>query len=82
MNCARLRDRIVLITGSTSGIELGLARVFTREGENLVLHGPGVPQEMQGSRDKIAALALCLCTEHARSITGATILIDGGWTAR
>jgi 3-hydroxybutyrate dehydrogenase len=32
--------------------------------------------------EEVAALALFLCGEHARSITGAAIPIDGGWTAR
>jgi 3-hydroxybutyrate dehydrogenase len=31
---------------------------------------------------EVAALAVFLCTDHARSITGASIPIDGGWTAR
>jgi 3-hydroxybutyrate dehydrogenase len=32
--------------------------------------------------EEIAALAVFLCSESARSITGASIPIDGGWTAR
>ena len=32
--------------------------------------------------DEVAQLAVFLCREHARSITGAAIAIDGGWTAR
>jgi 3-hydroxybutyrate dehydrogenase len=32
--------------------------------------------------EEIADLALFLCSESARSITGASIPIDGGWTAR
>lgn len=32
--------------------------------------------------DEVAALALFLCGDLARSITGAAIAIDGGWTAR
>jgi len=32
--------------------------------------------------DEIAGLALFLCSEHGRSITGAALSIDGGWTAR
>lgn len=32
--------------------------------------------------EEIAALAVFLCGEQARSITGAAIPIDGGWTAR
>jgi 3-hydroxybutyrate dehydrogenase len=30
----------------------------------------------------VAALAVFLCGESARSITGTAIAIDGGWTAR
>lgn len=32
--------------------------------------------------DEIAGLALFLCSEYGRSITGAALSIDGGWTAR
>ncbi|WP_438479374.1 3-hydroxybutyrate dehydrogenase [Oleiharenicola lentus] len=32
--------------------------------------------------EEIAAVALFLCSESARSITGTAISIDGGWTAR
>ncbi|MDX3806193.1 3-hydroxybutyrate dehydrogenase [Bosea thiooxidans] len=31
--------------------------------------------------EQVAALAVFLCTEGAKSITGATLPIDGGWTA-
>ena len=31
--------------------------------------------------DQVAALALFLCSEEARSITGANLSMDGGWTA-
>jgi len=32
--------------------------------------------------EEVAALALFLCSEQARSITGAAIPVDGGWSAR
>jgi 3-hydroxybutyrate dehydrogenase len=32
--------------------------------------------------EEVAQLVVFLCSEHARSITGAAIPIDGGWTAR
>ncbi|VAW22848.1 D-beta-hydroxybutyrate dehydrogenase, partial [hydrothermal vent metagenome] len=32
--------------------------------------------------EEVAALALYLCSNMARSITGTSIAIDGGWTAR
>jgi 3-hydroxybutyrate dehydrogenase len=31
--------------------------------------------------EEIGALALFLCREEARSITGANLSVDGGWTA-
>ena len=31
--------------------------------------------------EEVAALAVYLCREEARSITGANYSIDGGWTA-
>ncbi|SFO94852.1 3-hydroxybutyrate dehydrogenase [Amycolatopsis arida] len=31
--------------------------------------------------DEVAALVLWLCGEHARSLTGASLPVDGGWTA-
>lgn len=34
------------------------------------------------SADDIAAMTLFLCGDHATSITGAALSIDGGWTAR
>ena len=31
---------------------------------------------------QVAALIVFLCTEGARSITGAVLAMDGGWTAQ
>ena len=31
--------------------------------------------------EQVAALAVFLCTDAAKSITGATLPMDGGWTA-
>jgi len=32
--------------------------------------------------EELAALTLFLCSDAARSITGAALPVDGGWTAR
>lgn len=32
--------------------------------------------------DEVASLVTWLCSDHARSVTGASYTIDGGWTAR
>lgn len=40
------------------------------------------PSKRFVTKEEVADLALYLCGEAARSITGAAIPIDGGWTAR
>ncbi len=35
----RLKDRVILVTGSTTGIGEGMARLFIREGARVVIHG-------------------------------------------
>ena len=32
--------------------------------------------------EQVAAVAVFLCSDHAASITGSTLPIDGGWTAQ
>lgn len=41
-----------------------------------------IPLSQWGQVEDIGALAVFLCSEHARFITGADILVDGGWTAQ
>lgn len=35
----RLRDNVILVTGSTTGIGEGMARLFAREGAGVMIHG-------------------------------------------
>lgn len=50
-----LRNKVALISGSTSGIGLGIAREFARQGIHVMLHGLGDPQEMERLRHDLAA---------------------------
>jgi len=36
---ARLKDKVILVTGSTTGIGEAIARLFVREGAQVMIHG-------------------------------------------
>ena len=46
----QLKNKTALITGSTSGIGLGIARAFAREGANVILNGFGDGAEIEKLR--------------------------------
>jgi 3-hydroxybutyrate dehydrogenase len=50
-----LANRTALVTGSTSGIGLGIAKALARQGANIVLNGFG---DAEGPRAEIAALGV------------------------
>ena len=50
-----LKNKIALVTGSTSGIGLGIARALAREGAHLMLHGLGNPTEVERLRRELTA---------------------------
>jgi 3-hydroxybutyrate dehydrogenase len=50
-----LAGRVSLVTGSTSGIGLGIARALAEAGSAVVLNGFGVAAEIAKTRDQIAA---------------------------
>ncbi|HZX89703.1 MAG TPA: 3-hydroxybutyrate dehydrogenase [Rudaea sp.] len=46
----QLKNKTALVTGSTSGIGLGIARAFAREGANVILNGFGDSAEIEALR--------------------------------
>src|SRR5947207_10419933 len=50
-----LSGKVSLITGSTSGIGLGIARALAEAGSAVVLNGFGPPPEIAKTRDRISS---------------------------
>jgi 3-hydroxybutyrate dehydrogenase len=55
---ANLKKRVALVTGSTSGIGLGVAQRLAQQGCDVMLNGFGTPEQIQAARDSIAAFGV------------------------
>jgi 3-hydroxybutyrate dehydrogenase len=49
-----VKDKVSLITGSTSGIGLGIARALADAGSDVVLNGFGKPEEIEAVQGGVA----------------------------
>ncbi|HVL56879.1 MAG TPA: 3-hydroxybutyrate dehydrogenase [Burkholderiaceae bacterium] len=61
-----LEGKVALVTGSTSGIGLGIARALAAQRARVILNGFGEPQEIERLRETVARE------------TGATVAFEGG----
>jgi 3-hydroxybutyrate dehydrogenase len=50
-----LKDKVSLVTGSTSGIGLGIARALAASGSAVVLNGFGKPEEIKATQAAVGA---------------------------
>jgi 3-hydroxybutyrate dehydrogenase len=60
-----LGGKTAIVTGSTSGIGLGIAKALAREGANLVLNGFGDKAQIEAAKNEVAASAQGISVDYS-----------------
>ncbi|MBD9495623.1 MULTISPECIES: 3-hydroxybutyrate dehydrogenase [unclassified Ensifer] len=68
--------KTAVITGSTSGIGLAIAKAFAKGGANIVLNGFGSPDEIKKATDEVSALTTGTVVYHAADMTKPAEIAD------
>jgi 3-hydroxybutyrate dehydrogenase len=73
---SELKGKVVVITGSTSGIGLGIAEAFAGHGAHVMLNGFGDPQHIETIRAGLAKTAGVNVAYHAADMSRASEVRD------
>ncbi|MQW55540.1 3-hydroxybutyrate dehydrogenase [Sinorhizobium meliloti] len=68
--------KTAVITGSTSGIGLAIARTLAKTGANIVLNGFGAPDEIRTVTDEVAGLSSGTVFHHPADMTKPSEIAD------
>ncbi|MFK0273845.1 3-hydroxybutyrate dehydrogenase [Ensifer sp. NPDC090286] len=68
--------KTAVITGSTSGIGLAIAKAFAKGGANIVLNGFGSPEDIKKATDEVSALTTATVVYHAADMTKPAEIAD------
>jgi 3-hydroxybutyrate dehydrogenase len=69
----QLKGKTALITGSTSGIGLGIAEAMAREGADVVINGLGAKADIDAALAKVAAHGTRVAYDAANMLNGSEI---------